>query len=82
MWRSDAPTFVHCGGAMADNKEGGTGHPMPPHVRARIERQLNRVGRRLLELEREPVSVPHPPTSGRVNGDPKPGVGDKAAPLR
>lgn len=28
-------------------------HPMPPHVRARVEKRLDRVARRLLELEDE-----------------------------
>ena len=49
-----------------------TDHPMPPHVRARIERRLERVGRRLLELERK--GAPEAPTG------PEPGAGGPEGP--
>jgi hypothetical protein len=66
-----------------DTQKGGTGGfpPMPPHVRARIERRLNRVARRLLELDNEAGRVPHLPTGGRLDSDGAPGVSDKATPL-
>lgn len=48
---------------------------MPPHVRARVQRTMNWVAERLLEIESDsdPLGVPLPGAS-RVNGDATPGV--------
>jgi hypothetical protein len=45
--------------------------PMPPHVRARVERTLDTLARELLDIELDVNSgvIPLPRPSGRVDGD-------------
>ena len=57
--------------------------PMPPHIRARVERRLDRIARELLaeELERDTPVVPGRRGRGR-DRDGLDGVGDQPTPLR